>query len=229
MRITLVAVLVAAAVSAAAVSAAAPRPVPLKTIGGLPTLPKGKPNTTSVVAVGTFDNVLPVVIRNNTKKAVADAKITSTVYSGSKLVGTGSDQGVQPEIIAAGGLAIAYIYFRRDPPAGATFRFNVTTSPVGGSFFTAVDIPVTTASYVDGQVVGIAKNATKKTVSGPLSVYGMCFSANNKIVAMESDFSDADEAPPGAEAPFSLDFTTYGTKSPPACARIIVSMRGYSF
>jgi hypothetical protein len=217
--------------AATTAASAGTTPVPLRAIGGLPSLPKGKPNATSVVAVGPYDNVLPVMIRNNSKGAVVDAKVTATAYNGGRLIATGSDQGVKPELIPAGALALAYVYFNgRELPAGTTYRFNVSSTPAAkaSSFFSAVDIPIKTARYVDGQLVGVARSRGSKKVSGPLGVYATCFTGG-KIVAMETGFADSDDALPGVDVPFTLDFSSYGTEEPPACAKILVSMTGYDF
>ena len=64
---------------------------------------------------------------------------------------------------------------------------------------------------------------------GAKGVYAVCFNAGNKIVAIETGFSDADDAPPGGDAPFTLDFTEFGTATPPACPKMLVSITGYTF
>jgi hypothetical protein len=221
--------LVLAGLILAATATAATAPTPLKAIGGQPKLPAGKHGAISVVAVGTFDNVLPIVLRNATRNPVSDVKITATAYSNGKLVTTGSDQGSEPATVQPGGLVIAYVYFSHKPPPGATYRFNVSSKPGGSSSLSNVNLRITTARYVDGQLVGIAKNMTKAEISGPLSVYATCFGSKGKVLAMESGFSDADDAAPGAEAPFTLDFTRYGTHPKPACRQILVAMSGYNF
>lgn len=203
---------------------------PLHAIGGAPTVPKGKPGSLTVVEAGTYTGTtLPIVIRNNTRQAVGSVKVTATAYVGRKLVATGSDQGTKPAVVAKGGLAIGYIYFGNTQlPAGATIHYTATGSTPGGSF-SATDLPITTANYTGGKLVGIAHNRTGKKVSGPLGVYATCFSAAGKVEAMETGYADADNAPPGADAPFTLDFTSFGTAAAPTCAHILVAMTGYSF
>ena len=219
-------------VSGSVAYAAGPVAVPLKAIGGLPSLPKGKPGTVSVVAVGPYDNVLPVAIRNGSKSAVVDVKVTATAYTAGRLVATGSDQGVMPAVVPAGALALAYVYFGgRDLAPGTTYKFNVTATPSAraSSYFNQVGVPITTVRYLDGQVVGIAHSRGGKKVSGPLSVYATCFTADSKIAAMETGFADSDDAFPNVDVPFTLDFTSYGTVAPPNCSRILLGMKGYSF
>ena len=65
--------------SLGAVRAASPRSG-LAVIGGLPKLPIGKRGAVVVVARGPYDNTLPIVVRNNTKTAVADVHVGRCRY-----------------------------------------------------------------------------------------------------------------------------------------------------
>ena len=207
--------------------------IPVHSVGGTPPkLPSGASGKVVVVATGPIqsDKTLPVAIRNNTSQAVNNVKVTATAYVGSRLVATGADQGVKPSVIAPRGLALAYIYFNgATPAAGTTYKFSVASERASQSrFFNHADLVIKTANYTGGKLIGTAHNSTKAKISGPLGVYATCFSGNH-IVAMENGYSDADDAPAGADAPFTLDFSAFGTTSPPHCDRVLVAMSGYSF
>lgn len=203
----------------------------LATIGGVPKL-GGIPGKVSVVASGTYDNYLPVVVKNNTKTAVADVSLSGVARSGTgKLLATGEDQGVQPEVVPPGGLAIGYVYFHGTKlPDGARFLIDVSSTPSSKvQFQTKIDVPIRTLRYVSGRVVGIAYNSMSKKVTGPLSVYAACLNAANRLVAFESGYADKDDLTPKQQAPFTLDLTSFGTQPAPTCRYLLVSMRGYSF
>jgi hypothetical protein len=231
-KLPLVLALSLLAVTGAASASSGIAIVPLRSVGGAePTLAGGAAGKVAVVATGPeqSDKTIPIALRNNTSHDVNDVKIAATAYVKSRLVATGSDQGIEPNVIAPHGLAIAYVYFGIDgPPTGASFKFSVTSDVASVSGFDHIDLPIKTANYIGGKLVGIAHNSAKTKISGPLQVFGTCFSGT-RIVAMESGFSDAEDAAAGADAPFTLDFTDFGTGSPPHCSRILVGMSGYSF
>jgi hypothetical protein len=232
MRATLLAVGLGLFLTGTAAGSGGVVSVPLHLVGGsLPKLATGAAGKVAVVAIGPTqpDKTIPIALRNNSGHEVNNVKITSTAYVGTRLAATGSDQGIEPSVIAPHGLAIAYVYFDSGgPPAGASFKFTVTSEVASSSGFTNVDLPIKTANYTGGKLVGIAHNSTKAKIAGPLSVYATCFSGGH-IVAMESGFSDSSDAPSGADAPFTLDFTDFGTMPAPRCEPLLVGMSGFSF
>lgn len=186
----------------------------------------------AVVAKGPYDNYLPIVLRNNTKQALAAVHVAGTATDAAgRLLVTGRDQGIQPEVIPPGGLAIGYVFLGGTKlPASARFKLDVRSIPANRVTFQAdVDVPIKTIRYVGGQVVGVGKNTTGKKVSGPISIYAACFDGANRFVVFASSYGDKDVAQPGEEVPFTVDLTVFQTQSAPVCAHLLVSARGYSF
>jgi hypothetical protein len=196
-------------------------------------LPHGKAGRVSVVATVAYDNgrnVKPYVLRNNTRGTVAEIKVTGTAYVGGKLAATGSDQGVLPYRVPRGGLAMGYVYFGHKLPSNARFEFNVTATPLAQlDFPSRQDMTVVLARITGGRIVGIAKNETRKKVTGPIGVYGTCFDERSRMTDQENGFSDSDNAPPGGRVPLTLDFTTFGTSLAPPCRHWLVASSGYQF
>lgn len=215
---------------AAAATETAARPG-LASIGGLPKY-GGAPGKVVVVAQGAYENTLPVLLKNNTKQKVADIKLSATASTASgQLLVSGEDQGIQPEEVPPGGLAMGYIYFDgKKLPQNAKFKITIDSTPASQlNFQSNIDVPIKTLRYAGGSVVGIAVNTTKKKIGGPLSVYVMCIGASKKIVTFGDDYADRDDLAPRAEAPFTVDLTSYGTNPAPKCRYLLVSMRGYDF
>jgi hypothetical protein len=224
-------VLASVGVVASAASEMAPKPG-LATIGGTPKY-GGAPGRVAVVTMGKYDgNILPVLLKNNTKRTVADVSLSATASTASgKLLVSGEDQGVQPENIPPRGLAMAYVYFDgKKLPANAKYKITVDSTPASEvDFQSNIDVPIKTVRYAGGSVVGLAVNTSSKKISGPLSVYAMCISSTKRIVRFASDYADRDDIPPRGQAPFTVDMTSYGTEPAPRCRYVLVSMRGYDF
>jgi hypothetical protein len=73
-------------------------------IGGSasPPLPAGAPNRIVVIALGPYADDLPIVVRNNTSETVVMVKVTGTASASGRLLATGSDQGLYPDIVKPG-------------------------------------------------------------------------------------------------------------------------------
>ena len=212
-----------------ATQAAAPRSG-LRTLGGVPRLPivRGK---VAVVLMGKYDgNILPVVIRNGTKTAMADMHLSGRGYSGSKLIITGEDQGVQPDVVPPGGLALAYLFFdQKKLPASTRFRVEVSSTPANRvDFQNRIDLPITTLNRVFDRVVGIARNPLGKKISGPFGVYVACLDAAKHLIKWADGFADKQSASPHESVPFTIDLSNFGTEAAPTCRYTLVSVRGYT-
>jgi hypothetical protein len=222
----------------AAVSAgAASPPSPLATVGGLPKLPAGAPGKIAVVAQGKYGSystgtVLPVVVRNNTRRAVTGIHVAgSAVDAKGNVVAGGEDDGAQPVTVPPGGLAIDFVRFGgANLPTSTRFKLIVTDTPSEAvtGFSKQVDISIPSVRYTRGKVVGTAKNTTRKRVSRPVVVLAACFNRSNALVTLGKAFGARSSAGVGQTIPFSVDFTRGGKRPAPACAHVLVSMTGYS-
>ncbi len=227
-RIVLGATCLAGCVAAAA--AAGPPPSPLGVIGGLPKLPAGKPGTISVVAQGRYGlyspgTVLPVVIRNSTKRPVTGVYVTGTALSPKgRTLADGQDEGVQPAVIPPAGLALAFVRFGGNLPAGTRFKLTAAETPAGvdTGYSSPTDMAVTGLRYARGQVTGTGANTTRKKVYKTFDVFAACFDRSGVLVAFGKTFGRKAEAAPGQKVPFALAFARSG--SAPVCAHVLVSM-----
>ncbi len=221
-----------------AVSAgAAPAPSPLATVGGLPKLPAGAPGKISVVAQGAYGTyspgtVLPVVVRNATKRAVTGVHVAGSALDakGNVIVG-GEDDGAQPAIVPPGGLGIDFVRFGgKNLKKGTRFELIVTDTPSEAvtGFSKQVDIPIVQVRYARGHVTGTARNTTRKKVSRPVVVLAVCFNRANKLVTLAKAFGKRSSAAPGKTIPFDVDFTLHGKRKAPVCAHVLATMTGYS-
>jgi hypothetical protein len=221
----------------ATVSAGAAPPSALATVGGLPKLPAGTPGTISVVAQGKYGSyspgtILPIVIRNNTKRPVTGVHVTgSAVDPKGHVIAGGEDDGAQPVVVPPGGLALDFVRFGgANLPASTRFKLIVTDTPPEAvtGFSKQVDVSIPAVRYARGKVVGAAKNATRKRVSRPVVVLAACFSRSSVFVDFGKAFGARSSAAAGQTIPFSVDFTRGGKRRAPACAHVLVSMTGYS-
>ena len=208
----------------------------LATIGGLPKLPAGAPGTISVVAQGRYGSyspgtILPVVVRNNSKRSVTRIHIAGPALDPKgRVIVNGQDDGIQPSVVPPGGLAIGFVRFGgANLPAGTRFKLTVTDTPPEAvtGFSKEVDVPITTVRYARGQVVGTATNTTRKRVSRPIVVLAACLSRSGELVTFAKGLGSRG-ATAGQAIPFTVDFTRRGAQAAPACAHVLVSMTGYS-
>ncbi len=225
----------AACLLAAAAAGAAPPPSYLATIGGPPKLPAGAPGTISVAAQGRYGSygpgtILPVVVRNNSKRPVGGIHISGTALDGKgRVLAPGQDDGIQPAVIPPGGLAIGFVRFGgTNPPAGTRFKLFVTDTPLDANvgFSKQVDVPITALRYARGHVVGVGTNSTRKKVTRPIVAMAACFSRSGKLVTFAKAFGSKTSVPVGQKVPFDVDFARKGPA--PACAHVVASMTGYS-
>lgn len=192
-------------------------------------LPAGDPGVVSVVYVGPLStqngSKLPIVIRNNTDKAISHVDVTATARSGGVLVVTGTSQGTTPAQVAPGGLALAFIYFDMNaavPPADATFQFTFETSAADTSSYNTATLKATEAQRSGGSIVGTGVNATDATVVGPFAANVYCFDAAGHVSSTVGTYTnESAEIAPGGTVSFTADL--YGA----ACETFLVGITGY--
>lgn len=220
-----------------AASTAAPRPVkPLPlTLGQLlkgnvsPRVPTGPTGKLSVVEIGpvdrstSFGGTMPIVVRNNTTKAVSHIDITATARKSGRLVATGSSQHVAPAQLVPGQAGLAFIYFEhpRAVPSGARFAFRFETMPADKSSYNTATLKVIEANRSSGAIVGTGKNTTGAKLQGPYAVSLFCF-AHGQVTRTDGTYADQDnDLPPDGTVTFSLDL--YGH----SCPKFLVGITSY--
>jgi hypothetical protein len=158
-------------------------------------------------------------------------RLSGRGYDGAKLIITGEDQGVQPEVVPPGGLALAYVYFKgKMLPRNTRFRGDVSSTPANQvQYQSKVDLPITTLNRLADRVVGIAKNPLAKKISGPFAVYLACLDADKHLIKFADAFADINNAGPHQAIPFTVDLSDFSTQTAPTCRYTLVSVRGYTF
>jgi hypothetical protein len=222
---------------AVAGAGAAPPPSSLAAVGGLPKLPAGAPGAIALVLQGPYGSyspgtVLPVVLRNNTKRAVSGIHVAgSAVGPKGHVIATGADDEIQPTVVPAGGLAIGFVRFGgANLKKGTRFKLIVTDTPAGANvgFTKQVDVSIASLRFARGQLAGTAKNTTRKKVSRPVVVLAACFDRAGRLITFAKAFGAKSSAAVGGRIPFSVDFTRGGKRPAPACKHVLASMTGYS-
>lgn len=169
-------------------------------IGGsaLSLLPPGEPGALSIVAIGPYDGTtLPFVVRNNTGQTMISLSATgSALNAAGQLIATGGDQGLNPNLVRAGGLSLGYIYFGGAALApDTTFEIEVEGVPADQEQFeNQRDLNVVEAAYVDGRVVGTLSNGYTEPLFGPFGVKTACFDQTGALLELESVFAPEEDA-----------------------------------
>jgi len=188
-----------------------------------PDVPAGEPGKVVVVVVGpvpTDQSVLysvPIIIRNNTDKAVGRVAVTASALdaSGKPVPGLSRDtkgnlatvaysQGFQPVSIEPGQAALGAVYFRAKSaiPVDATFEFTIETSEPGAD---SVSLKPTEANLAGGRVAGTAANTTGKPLKGPFEAHIFCFDDSGRLAAAVGDYASPDRLDPDGTTPFRVD------------------------
>lgn len=176
-------------------------------------LATGDPGAVTIVAAATTVDsrgAVNMVVRNNTSDAVGPIDVTGTARDDAgTLIGSGSSQGFEPQVVEPGEIAYGYVYFDSDIPDGSTFEFSVDTEPVGDYF---LPVTITEINNTGGQIIGAVRNDTGVDVGGPISADVICFGADGSIIGYVDSYVEQDELPAGATGSFSIDL--YGDDCP---------------
>lgn len=195
------------------------------------TIPAGDPGKLSVVLTGPpsgqIGSTVPVVVRNNTDKALERIEVTGTARSvDGSLAGSGSSQGLQPAIVQPGEWTIGYVYFSNTVPAGTTFDLTAAGTESGSDIFDTVNLKVVEAKlnksqYGGAEIDGIVSNGGDKALDhGSLLV--MCF-ANGTPKFAESGYTEGSaNIPAGGTAPFGIRLPE------PDCPDFVIGASGYT-
>ena len=222
---------------AAAAAGAAPPPSSLAAVGGLPKLPAGDPGAIAIVVQGPYGSyspgtVLPVVLRNNTKRPVSGIHVGgSAIDPKGRVLADGAEDEIQPTAVPPGGIAIGFVRFGgANLPKRTRFKLVVTDTPSAANvgFTKQVDVSITSLRFARGKLTGTGVNTTRKKVSRPVVVLAACFDRAERLITLAKAFGAKNSAAPGGKIPFSVDFTGGGKRPAPACKHVLASMTGYS-
>jgi len=190
-----------------------------------PRLPAGRQGRIDIIKRGTYDgNSLPIVVRNNTSQTAIRIKVTGVAKSTSgKLLATGADQTLYPNVVKPGEIAFGYVYFSgANLPANARFGLTASWDRSLAQYENIRDLVITQAAQAGDRVVGMAQNRYRVVVSGPISAGMVCFSSSSTLLGDHSDFADQDRVSAGGRLPFQVE--TLGDP----CPVFLVGVKGFT-
>lgn len=201
-------------------------------VGGEVSVPAGEPDALGIALTGEYESnsgVLPVIVRNNTGETKHELGVSAMARdSGGDLAGSGSDQGLNPNVLQPGEWAFGYVFFGSDMPSDTSYEFTIDSSDAPSQFGGAVDlVPVesnSTEGTLGAQIIGVLSNATDETVSGPLGVSVACFDTNGtSLLDVKISFAEASELAPDGTTSFSVNLFDGD------CANYAIGASGYTF
>jgi hypothetical protein len=194
-----------------------------------PRLPAGPPGRLAVIARGPYGQTLPIIVRNNTTRTVIRIAVSATASTpGGRLLATGKDQTLGPNLVKPGEISFGYVYFNDVRlPANARFRFNVTsTAPADAQFENIRDLIVLESHRIQERVLGTLRNGYPVRVTGPIEASVACFSAAGKLLYTPNDFTAQDQVAPHGTLPFQVDTSPPYGSSGLSCAKYLVAASG---
>jgi hypothetical protein len=212
---------------------AAPSTSPFLFTQGAVNVPAGDAGKLSVVGISVpaVDSIgattVPVLVRNNTNTALDGIEVSGTARGpDGSLVGSGSSQNFEPNVLKPGQWGFGYIYFDTSIPPGSKVEATASGDEPGSDLFDRIQLTINELNLVPGEFesssyVGILSNTNgKKAVSGPSVTIG-CFDAASNLLDVFTGYADG-EAVPGGTASFSVDLY-----EAPACAAVVAAASGY--
>jgi hypothetical protein len=183
-----------------------------------PKLPAGTSGVVALVARAAkldSSNVLAIVVRNNTSEAVERITASATIENSSgTLIGSGSDQGLNPNHVEPGEIAFGYIYFGdlAKLPSGAKVDIQLGSTPATDNTFENIrDLKGIRASRVQGSyglnIVGQLINQYADPVGGPIGVDAACFDTAGHILYTDRDFAAPDTLSPNQKAAYTINLS----------------------
>jgi hypothetical protein len=195
-------------------------------------LPAGAQGRLAIVAHGEpWVGELPVVVRNNTTQAVTEIRVRAVVTAGDGTRVVGSSR-LLPYHVQPGEIAFGYVYFTslKDVilPPRSPFKFLSVRASRRTSFR---DLVVVRSSrlvqrvgpppgYLDGQVVGVVRNAWPVRVRPETELVG-CFTRTGRMLRDFTEGSDLSPMPPRATLPFRVIYV-----DPSECPVYVVAVAG---
>ena len=173
---------------------------------GVVALPTGDPGALSVIAAASEldrSRSLPIIVRNNTADTIGQIDVTGIARDGAgTLAGSGSSQGLEPARVEPGEIAWGYVFFGDVTGDGLTFELSANGDEPNTYF---VPVEITELNAAGDQIVGVLTNNTDGEVSGPISVGGVCFSAEGALLGTTRAFAEQSELAPGGIGSFSIN------------------------
>jgi hypothetical protein len=157
--------------------------------------------------------VVPVVVQNATRHAVARLWIRATAATGSgRVVAHGATRNVIPEPLAPQALALSRVDFHDATlPPGLTYRFHITAGRARRSSRVALEptgfrLSPPTAGAVAQTLAVTLHNPTDARLTGPLRVAVMCFGESSRPVLLVTPVSTVDAVEPRGSVSTSVEF-----------------------
>lgn len=195
----------------------------------MPTFPVGEPSGIAIVAQAQKldrSGSIPVVVRNNTGGTVNRIKVSGTIRdSQGALLASGSDQQFLPNVVAAGEVAIGYVYFGFGTtlPKEWKAEFQTSATPIDKSRFENIrDLEVVEFNRVDKRIIGSLVNPHPESVNGPIGVRLMCFDKTGTPTGVFTDFAEPDKLAQNAKTSFQIEL--YGD----ACTSFVFGGSGFA-
>jgi hypothetical protein len=198
-----------------------------------PVLPAGEMGIVDVIQIGPIPtdamlgSPVPVVVRNNTTKAVSRVEVSGAARSGGAIVSSGSSQGFSPTVLEPGEVGFGYVYFDDVIPVDSELALTASADEYDpDGFLNSVDLAVSEVNVVESgsgeSVVGAVLNQTGVEVSGPYSVEVYCFDGD-VLVDTRGGFADGpDPLPADQIVTFSVDLFD------DPCPTFLVASSGYT-
>jgi hypothetical protein len=214
---------------------AGPKDSPYLFIQGSVAVPPGDPGKLSVVFTGVpsgdSGSTVPVIVRNNTDKAVENIEVNGTARAADgSLAGSGSSQEFEPAILQPGEWGFGYVYFDSTVPADATIETTARgDNPSSGDPFQTIQLKVNELNlnpgeYGSASYIGIVANTdSDETATDPVGVTIGCFDAESKLLDVFTGYTDG-EVVAGGTASFSVE-----VYDAPACASVAVGSSAFNF
>lgn len=208
-----------------------PKNSPALYLQGTVTVPAGEAGKLSVVFTAVPDGVIggiPVIVRNNTQKAVKDVAVTGTARGADgSLVGSGNSQGFEPAVLEPGEWGFGYMAFNQTLPAGTTIETTATGNDVSETdIFDTVQLTVNELNLAPSdngaRYVGIVANPDSKRSVGNGSIYIGCFDAASNLIDTFDGITSG-EVVAGGTASFDIEVDDGQT-----CAAVAVGASGYA-
>lgn len=204
----------------------------LTIVGDESLLPEGAEGEVSIVAISEPDSntSFPFILHNQTGQAISRVEISGrAVDADEETLGTGASHSVYPNVVEPGGYAFGYVYIDSSEwelPAGATIPDPQIDFTEGiGSFENLIALDIENFEELgSGDLTGDVTNPHDVTVSGPISVDSVCFSADEELTHF-SAFADQDSVDPESSSTWTL--SSY--RDVPDCSVRLIGAQGFDF
>lgn len=176
-----------------------------------------------VIVLKREDDLLTILVRNNTDQAVKQINVDATARSANgDLLAVTQAIGFRPAIVRPGEVTFETLYFNDAKlPEDVLFEFDVNSSnadPNEG----AGDLQISENKFLENRFVGILANPGKVEVTGPIEVQVLCFDADGGFMKHYSNFTTKDKVAPGKTIPFQVDIRN-------SCPTYLMFATGFSF